>query len=150
MECKLCDIITVIFPDFNSSGQFKIVKTEWDVLADRYNSMELGDLSISLSEALGISNESNSSAYTIIETDIKTSNAISVAASSYATATVDVSKSGYTPLGILQINKSGSASGYCVPSDWSISGNTASVFLRNTSTSAATVTVSLTILYRKD
>ena len=151
MECKLCDIITVIFPDFNSSGQFKIVKTVWNVLSDRYDEMELGDLSISLSEALGISNESSSSAYTIIETDIKTtSSAVSVAASSYATATVDVSKSGYTPLGILQIDKTGSASGYCVPSNWSISGNTASVFLRNTSTSAATVTVSLTILYRKD
>ena len=151
LRCRLCDTITVIFPDFNSSGQFKIVKTVWNVLSDRYDEMELGDLSISLSEALGISNESNSSAYTIIETDIKTtSSAVSVAASSYATATVDVSKSGYTPLGILQINKTGSASGYCVPSNWSISGNTASVFLRNTSTSAATVTVSLTILYRKD
>ena len=150
MECKLCDIITVIFPDFNSSGQFKIVKTVWNVLSDRYDEMELGELSISLSEALGISNESNSSAYTIIETDIKTSSAVSVAASSYATATVDVSKSGYTPLGILQIDKTGTASGYCVPSNWSISSNTASVFLRNTSTSAATVTVSLTILYRKD
>ena len=150
IECKLCDIITVIFPDFNSSGQFKIVKTVWNVLSDRYDEMELGDLSISLSEALGISNENNSSAYTIIETDIKTSSAVSVAASSYATATVDVSKSGYTPLGVLQIDKSGASSGYCVPSNWSISGNTASVFLRNTSTSAATVTVSLTILYRKD
>lgn len=151
LKCNLCDIITVIFPDYSSRGEFKIVKTVWNVLSDRYDEMELGDLSISLSEALGISNESNSSAYTIIETDIKTtSSAVSVAASSYATATVDVSKSGYTPLGILQIDKTGSASGYCVPSNWSISGNTASVFLRNTSTSAATVTLSLTILYRKD
>ena len=56
MRCQLCDTIKVIFPDYNSSGQFKIVKTEWDVLSDRYESMELGDLSMSLSEALGISN----------------------------------------------------------------------------------------------
>lgn len=54
LTCNLCDTIEVIFPDYNSSGQFKIVKTVWDVLADRYESMELGDLSISLSEALGV------------------------------------------------------------------------------------------------
>ena len=59
MRCQLCDTIKVIFPDYNSSGQFKIVKTEWDVLSDRYESMELGDLSMSLSEALGISGGSS-------------------------------------------------------------------------------------------
>lgn len=53
-ECNLCDTITVIFPDYNSTGQFKIVKTVWDVLRDRYESMELGDLSVTLSEALGV------------------------------------------------------------------------------------------------
>lgn len=56
LQCRLCDTINVIFPDFNSSGQFKIVKTEWDVLQGKYESMELGSLSVSLSEALGISN----------------------------------------------------------------------------------------------
>ena len=56
LQCNLCDTITVIFPDYNASGRFKIVKTVWDVLQDRYESMELGDLSVSLSEALGISN----------------------------------------------------------------------------------------------
>lgn len=56
LECKLCDTINVIFPFYNTSGQFKIVKTVWDVLADRYESMELGDLSVTLAEALGVSN----------------------------------------------------------------------------------------------
>jgi len=55
MQCKLCDTINVIFPDFNSSGQFKIVQTEWNVLTGKYESMQLGDLSVTLSEALGIS-----------------------------------------------------------------------------------------------
>ena len=54
LECNLCDTITVIYPDFNSSGQYKIVKTVWDVLQNRYESMELGDLSTTLAEALGI------------------------------------------------------------------------------------------------
>lgn len=58
LECRLCDTIKVVFPFYNTSGQFKIVKTVWDVLADRYESMELGDLSVTLAEALGISNSS--------------------------------------------------------------------------------------------
>lgn len=61
LECKLCDTINVVFPFYNTTGQFKIVKTVWDVLADRYESMELGDLSVTLAEALGISNGSNNS-----------------------------------------------------------------------------------------
>lgn len=56
LECKLCDTIDVVFPFYNTVGQFKIVKTVWDVLANRYESMELGDLSVTLAEALGISN----------------------------------------------------------------------------------------------
>ena len=56
MTCRLCDTIKVIFPGYNSTGIFKIVKTVWNVLMDRYDSMELGDLSATLSEALGITN----------------------------------------------------------------------------------------------
>lgn len=59
LECNLCDTITVIFPDYNSSGQFKIVKTVWDVLKDRYESMELGDLSVTLADALGITQDTS-------------------------------------------------------------------------------------------
>lgn len=57
LECNLCDTINVIFPDYNGSAQYKIVKTVWDVLRDRYESMELGDLSVTLAEALGVSSE---------------------------------------------------------------------------------------------
>ena len=55
-NCKLCDSIKVVFPFYNTTGTFKIVKTVWNVLSDRYESMELGDLSMTLAEALGISN----------------------------------------------------------------------------------------------
>lgn len=53
--CNLCDTINVVFPQYNMSGTFKIVKTEWDVLLGRYETMQLGALSTSLAEALGIS-----------------------------------------------------------------------------------------------
>ena len=52
--CKLCDSVNVMFSRYNIEGQFKIVKTEYDVLQERYLTMELGTLSITLSEALGI------------------------------------------------------------------------------------------------
>ena len=59
-RCELCDTIKVIFPDYNTNGYFKIVKTVWNVLENKYEEMELGSLSASLSEALGISVSLNS------------------------------------------------------------------------------------------
>lgn len=61
LKCKLCDSIKVIFPMYGVEATFKIVKTEWDVLAGRYVGMELGTLSTTLSEALGISDTSATS-----------------------------------------------------------------------------------------
>ncbi len=59
LKCKLCDSIDVIFPDYNTSGTFKIVKTVYDVLEERFSSMELGTLSTTLAEALGIGESSS-------------------------------------------------------------------------------------------
>lgn len=55
LQCNLCDTISVVFPKYGMSGAFKIVRTEFDVLENRYTEMELGALQTSLSEALGIS-----------------------------------------------------------------------------------------------
>ena len=55
-DCSLCDSIDVIFPRYNMSGTYQIVKTVWNVLEGRYSEMELGALSTTLSDALGISN----------------------------------------------------------------------------------------------
>lgn len=55
-ECRLCDTVRVVFPRYGISARLKIVKTEYDVLGDKFNTLELGSLSTSLSEALGISN----------------------------------------------------------------------------------------------
>ena len=56
-KCRLCDTITVMFSRYNMSGRFKIVKTEYNVLADRYEKLELGTLSVTLAESLGITGE---------------------------------------------------------------------------------------------
>ena len=55
LNCSLCDTIPVFFPLYNVEGQFKIVKTVYDVLAEKYDELELGNLSTTLSDALGIS-----------------------------------------------------------------------------------------------
>lgn len=54
LQCRLCDRIEVVFPRYNMSGIFKIVRTDYDVLSERFTSMELGSLRTSLAEALGI------------------------------------------------------------------------------------------------
>ena len=53
-KCKLCDSVKVIFPRYNTEGTFKIVEVVWDVLLERYIEMELGNLSTTLSQALGL------------------------------------------------------------------------------------------------
>lgn len=70
LQCSLCDTINVIFPAYNMSSTFKIVKVVWNVLRDRYVSMDLGDLSTSLSDALGISSDGmTSSSITTAKTE---------------------------------------------------------------------------------
>lgn len=53
-KCELCDTVKVVFPLYNMSGRFKVVKTVYDVLLERFDSMELGTLSTTLAEALGV------------------------------------------------------------------------------------------------
>lgn len=52
----LCDQIKVVFPFYGVETYYKIVKVVWDVLEERYIEMELGNLSTSMAEALGVSN----------------------------------------------------------------------------------------------
>lgn len=61
LKCELCDWVNVIFPDYKTTGRFKIVKTAYNVLLERYDSLELGTLSTTLSEALGVTPSSGSS-----------------------------------------------------------------------------------------
>lgn len=54
LQCRLCDTIKVEFPAYGLSGRFKIVKTVWNVLTERFDEMQLGSLSTTLAQALGI------------------------------------------------------------------------------------------------
>lgn len=55
LDCRLCDTINIVYPQYNVSGRTQIVKTVYDVLSERFENMELGTLSVSLSQALGVS-----------------------------------------------------------------------------------------------
>ena len=160
LQCRLCDTINVIFPDFNSTGKFKIVRTEWNVLRGKYETMELGSLSVSLAEALGITN-SLDKALDIqkpkalhVEENLIVDN-LSIAAGSYGSPSKNITKSGYKALGIVGVRTENASSGgtlntYCMIQRFYISGNTTAYFvLRNFSTSAAKVKVTATILYEE-
>lgn len=159
LQCRLCDTITVIFPDFNSSGQFKIVKTEWNVLQSKYESMELGDLSVTLSEALGITNSIDRSAelehYEVSDHTLSTS--VSVASGSSMYTNYTVTKSGYIPVGVLGwrlSNGSGSGGSYGLAftiflSSATSGSGTVTAGLRAVSGSVNTCTLTATVLWKK-
>lgn len=46
---NLCDYVTVEYPDWNVNEKFRVVKTEYNVLEERYNSLTLGALRKTLS-----------------------------------------------------------------------------------------------------
>lgn len=58
-KCKLCDTIRVFFPRYGMNANYKIVKTEYDVLDEKYTSLELGTLSTSLADVIGVSSDSS-------------------------------------------------------------------------------------------
>lgn len=74
---------------------------------------------------------------------------ITLTANSFIDVIIDATKSGYKPIGVVGISKSGGASVYVVPSTFEIDGNNFKTFLRNTTNSSATVNLIIFILYQK-
>ncbi len=159
LQCGLCDTIKVVFPFYNTTGQFKIVKTVWDVLQDRYESMELGDLSVTLAEALGIDSSGSAIGSNDIGLEVETHSAdVTVGANTYATPSIGLTKSGYYPLGIVGYNivwKSGAGSTTIIVTRNQLSARsngsgTASFTIHNTNASnSGTYTLNCDVLWKK-
>lgn len=49
---NLCDTVTVIHPQLEVEASAKVIKAEYNVLVERYNSLELGDTTTNLSQAV--------------------------------------------------------------------------------------------------
>ena len=84
-------------------------------------------------------------------TETKSSSSVSVSSKAFERLAINVSKSGYTPIGVLALSKNGASSGYCVISNFFIDGSktTLNVDVVNTFTDTATVNIVATILYQK-
>lgn len=57
-QVNLCDYVTVIFEDLNVSTKAEVIRTVYDVLKDRYSSVEIGDPTSNLASTI-VSNERN-------------------------------------------------------------------------------------------
>ena len=78
-----------------------------------------------------------------------------IAASSTASYSWDVTVAGWTPLGIIGVKVANSSSGGVNSSNmnfyrWYVSGNTAYLYVKNLATSAAKVDFTITVIYRKN
>ena len=84
-------------------------------------------------------------------TEDKSAPSVSVNSKEFVRLAINVSKSGYTPIGVLAIAKSGASSGYCVISGFNFDASKTTLYVDvvNTFTSTATVIAVATILYRK-
>ena len=80
-------------------------------------------------------------------TEVVTMSQLSLPASGTAHGTKDVSKTGYTPVGIVGVSGSGTTG--CNIMEFSLSGATASIWATNNTATAKTPTYKLTILYFK-
>lgn len=56
-QVNLCDMVTVYFEQFGVSAFAECIKATWDVLLDRYSSIELGDMKSSLSDTIAETQE---------------------------------------------------------------------------------------------
>ena len=55
---KLCDVVGVVFEKYGINTTAKVIKTVYDVLAERYTSIELGDARSSLASTINDANNS--------------------------------------------------------------------------------------------
>src|SRR5699024_1883031 len=51
-EINLCDLVTVYFNKLDIMQKAKVIKTTWDVLLDRYDSIEIGESRATISDSV--------------------------------------------------------------------------------------------------
>lgn len=85
---SLCDTVTVEFEKLGVSATAEVIKTVWDVLKDRYDSIEVGDAKSTLADTIADIEQ------TAVETQTTTQNNIAQAIAS-ATAAITGATGGY-------------------------------------------------------
>lgn len=79
-----------------------------------------------------------------------TSSPTSINAGTATTVTINCAKTGYTPRAFAGIAKGGAANGVCAITAFYLDGNNAKVSLHNPSSSNASVSVTVSMLYTKN
>ena len=76
--------------------------------------------------------------------------ALTVLAGSTDVVTIDCTEAGFTPIGIIGIEKTGTGSSYCIPYEYKIDNTDAKVYFRNFDTSDASIIVTVYVLMTHD
>lgn len=168
LTCRLCDTINVVFPTYGTIGKFKIVKTVWDVLGDRYESMELGDLSVTLAEALGLTTSADALSGGVTDVrvegvsivssgianvpsllvDTVSTASVSISGGGYQTVSVSASKQGFVPIGIVGYQITGTNSQNILPYRVYLNGTDAEARLKNVGSNTYNPLVTFHVLYK--
>ena len=81
--------------------------------------------------------------------DSFTESGITIASGDTTSTSIDVSKEGYTPIGIIRINKTGANHANVLLNRFHVASNVAQIGLKNTHSASVTITVGVTVLYQK-
>ena len=161
LQCNLCDTVHVEFPRYNMQGDFKIVRVVYDSLAERYIEMELGNLSTSLAEALGITTAPTPEQLNdfitgsdIVTEEVLFADDVTISGQTYGNGSKSVQKSGHRAVGIIGMHIQNASNGgqyntTCAVHSFYLNGDTAYWIVRGTTTATAKIKVTGTILYVK-
>ena len=157
----LCDTVTVVYERLGVNVKRKVTKTVFNVLVERYESIELGG-EVNIADTIaGLTNESSDLArqFAQLSVDVEKigdlvveskSGSISVNANTGNNADIDITKSGYMPIAIAAFDVSGAGSASAVTRGVKITSATACNFVvYNLGSSNRTFTISVSILYKK-
>lgn len=162
----LCDIVTVEYKKLGVSVKKQVTKTVFNVLTDRYDSIELGGEATVVDTLEGLATDASSlasadarMAQEIAQLSAKIGSMLSVSTVSLSIGSIpantasstnfqaDASMAGYTPLGIVGYNIT---SGYIFPFRLFMVDGIITGRFRNFGNSAVTTTATIYVLYRKN
>lgn len=150
---RLCDTITVEFPMYNLHGQFKIVSVVYDVLQERYQTVQLGSLQTTLAEALGVSESSPAGKQAVVVEPYNLGTFSFTAGTPGTTGvmlTQSVSKPGYKPVSVTPVYVNTSVVGFNCFFSADLSTVYTQVIRRQQGAFTSTYDVSISVVYVAD
>lgn len=147
-DIQLGDTVHVYWGDADIATDLRVVAYDYDVLAERYISLELGTpqkqyVAVTGESYAGASGGGSGGREPVVQRF--TSPSQTLAANAEGHFSIDVSKDGYTPVGIVAIQGRGNSGLYVT--DFYIDGVNATLWYINPRTASRTFTYTITVLY---